>query len=94
MKKSILFLAAFSVSTFVVASNISSGDEMQPNYIHMNNEQVSKNFLKNKKMQRLHWQMTREAMSESGMEARLKMMTEEGRAYHEALERREKKTAG
>jgi hypothetical protein len=33
-------------------------------------------------------------MSESGFEARKKMMSKEGRAYHEALEKKRKNTAG
>ena len=94
MKKTLLFAAAFSISTFAFGSNISSDDEIQPNHSQMNNEQTSETVLQNEELQRLHRQMTREAMSESGMEARLKMMTEEGRAYHEALEQRKKNTAG
>jgi hypothetical protein len=38
--------------------------------------------------------MTRHAISEVGMEARLQMMTKEGRAYHKALEKKQKNTAG
>ena len=94
MKNIFLFAAAFSISTFAFASNISSGDEIQPNHSQMNNEQISENILQNEKMQRLHKRMTRDAISEGGMEARVEMMTEEGRAFHEALEQRKKKTAG
>ncbi|MFB2707279.1 hypothetical protein ACE05C_20785, partial [Marinobacter shengliensis] len=49
---------------------------------------------KNEEMQRLHREMTRNAMSEGGFEARVQMMTEEGRAYHKALKQRQKNTAG
>lgn len=52
------------------------------------------NILQNEDMQRLHRDMTLYAISELGMEARVKMMTKEGRAYHKALEQREKNTAG
>jgi hypothetical protein len=51
----------------------------------MNNNQVNKNILQNKELQRLHKEMTRYGMSEGGMEARVQMMSEEGRAYHRAL---------
>jgi hypothetical protein len=50
--------------------------------------------LKNKDMQRLHKEMTLYGMSEGGMEARLDMMTEKGRAFHRALEQDQKNTAG
>lgn len=94
MKNIFLIAAVFSISTFTFASNISSNDDIKSNHSQMNSEQISGNVLQNEKLQRLHKQMTREAMSEGGMEARLEMMTEEGRAYHEALEQRKKSTAG
>lgn len=50
--------------------------------------------LENKDMQRLHKEMTLYGMSEVGMEARLDMMTEKGRAFHRALEQDQKNTAG
>lgn len=48
----------------------------------MNNKQVNENILQNKELQRLHKEMTRYGMSEGGMEARVQMMSKEGRAYH------------
>merc|ERR1712098_208912 len=39
--------------------------------------------------QRLHKEMTRYGLSEVGMEARRQMISEEGRAYHRALEKKQ-----
>jgi hypothetical protein len=108
MKKSILFLAAVTLSTAVFAGNIPesrSGNPMHDNMksmqknmnsMHngMNKETTQTGILKNEDMQQLHKRMTLNGMSEGGMEARLDMMTEKGRAYHRALEQQQKNTAG
>lgn len=44
-------------------------------------------ILKNKRMQRLHKEMTLSGMSEVGMEARRNMMTAKGKAYHRSLKK-------
>ena len=58
------------------------------------NNSSFEDVLKNEDMQRLHREMTRYSMSESGFEARKKMMNKQGRAYHEALKEKRKNTAG
>jgi len=60
----------------------------------MDKEATQTEVLKNTDMQRLHREMTRNGMSEGGMEARRDMMTEKGRAFHQALEQDQKNTAG
>ena len=60
----------------------------------MGKDATQAEVLKNTNMQRLHKEMTRNRMSERGMEARLDMMTEKGRAFHQALEQDQKNTAG
>jgi len=108
MKKSIVFLAAVTLSTAAFAGNIPesrSGNPMHDNMksmqknmnsMHngMNKDTTQTGILENKDMQRLHKRMTLDGMSEGGMEARLDMMGEKGRAYHRALEQEQKNTAG
>lgn len=109
MKKSLVFLAAISLSTTVLAGNMGheskSGDSMHSDmkamhgnmksmHSGMNEKMTQSEILKNKDMQRLHEEMTLYGLSETGMEARLDMMTEKGRAYHRALEQQQKNTAG
>jgi len=123
MKTPIVFLAAITLSTAVLAGNMqqdtkSSGSmqgdmsSMQGDMssMHSNMTSMHKNMnsmhsgmdkeatqtevLKNTDMQRLHSEMTRNGMSEVGMEARLDMMTKKGRAFHRALEQDQKNTAG
>jgi|AntDeeMinimDraft_5_1070356.scaffolds.fasta_scaffold02751_1 hypothetical protein len=53
-------------------------------------EATQTEVIKNKDMQRSHDEMTRNGMSEAGMEARLDMMTKKGRAFHQALEQEQK----
>jgi hypothetical protein len=60
----------------------------------MDKDATQTEVLKNTNMQRLHKEMIRNGMSERGMEARLDMMTEKGRAFHRALEQDQKNTAG
>lgn len=109
MKKSILFLAVVTFSTAAFAGNIPesrSGNpihdnmkSMQKNMNSMHNgmdkEVTQTGILKNKDMQSLHKEMTLNGLSEQGMEARRMMIgTEEGNAYHQALEKDQKNTAG
>ncbi|MDX5335872.1 MAG: hypothetical protein LPK13_07285 [Marinobacter sp.] len=94
MKKLFVFVAAVTFSTSVLAGNISENKNMKATQNQMMDTKPVENILQNEDMQRLHRDMTLYAISELGMEARVKMMTKEGRAYHKALEQREKNTAG
>lgn len=89
MKSLIVLVAAATLSMPVFAGSMSNHEDMKEMHekMHneMNNNQVNKNILQNKELQRLHKEMTRYGMSEGGMEARVQMMSEEGRAYHRAL---------
>ncbi len=89
MKALIAFVAAATLSMSVFAGSMPNHEDMKEMHEKMHNEmnkdQVNKNILKNKELQRLHKEMTRYGMSEGGMEARVQMMSEEGRAYHRAL---------
>ena len=94
MKNLLIFAAAVTVSTSVLAGNISDNKDMKAMHSQMMDKSSIEEILKNEEMQRLHRDMTRNAMSEGGFEARVQMMTEEGRAYHNALKQRQKNTAG
>lgn len=103
MKKPILFLAALTLSSVVFAGNMhenNSGTPMEGDMISTHGKMKSAHnsmskdiekteILKNKDMQRLHKEMTLYGLSEVGMEARRKMISDKGRAYHRALEKRE-----
>ena len=76
-------------------SNMTSmHNNMNSMHSGMDKEATQTEVLKNKNMQRLHREMTRNGMSEGGMEARLDMMTKKGRAFHRALEQDQKNIAG
>lgn len=94
MKRMIALIAAFTISTSVFAGNMSNEKDMKSVHGKTINSSSLEDILKNQDMQRLHREMTRYSMSESGFEARKKMMSKEGRAYHEALEEMRKNTAG
>ncbi|HEY9120705.1 MAG TPA: hypothetical protein VIN33_13180 [Marinobacter sp.] len=95
MKKLFVLAAAVTLSTNVFAGNMSENNDMKAMHSKMQDKQSFENILKNEDMQRLHEDMTINAMSEVGMEARLKMIsTEEGRSYHNALKKWQKNTAG
>lgn len=94
MKRFFVFAAAVTLSTSVFAGNMSDNKDMKAMQNQMKEKQSAENILKNEDIQRLHRDMTLYAMSELGMEARVKMMTKEGRAYHKALEESQKNTAG
>lgn len=97
MKTLLIFAAAVTVSTSVLAGNMSHNNDnkdMKAMHSQMMDKSSIEEILKNEEMQRLHRDMTRNAMSEGGFEARVQMMTEEGRAYHKALKQRQKNTAG
>lgn len=102
MKTPIVFLAAITLSTSVFAGNMqqdtkSSGSvqgDISLMHSGMDKDATQAEVLENKDMQRLHKEMTLHGMSEGGMEARLDMMTEKGRAFHRALEQDQKNTAG
>lgn len=98
MKTPIVFLAAITLSTAVFAGNIQqdtkSSGSMQGDMSSMHSNMTSMH----NNMNSMHSGMDKEAtlygMSEVGMEARLDMMTEKGRAFHRALEQDQKNTAG
>ncbi|MBD3639496.1 MAG: hypothetical protein HUJ18_00745 [Marinobacter sp.] len=95
MKKSLILLSTITFSVSVLAGNAPNDKDMNHIDNQIKEKHSAKNILQNRDMQRLHRDMTLSGMSEPGMEARLKMMTtEEGRAYHKALEKRQKNTAG
>ena len=95
MKKIFAFAAAVTLSTSVLAGNISSSNDMKSIHHQVNNERIAENILKNGDMQRIHREMKLYGLSEVGMEARLKMIgSEKGRAYHRALDEKEKNTSG
>lgn len=95
MKKPLILLSTITFSASVLAGNTSNHQDMNVIDNQTNEKYSTENILQNKNMQRLHRDMTLSGMSEPGMEARLKMMTtEEGRAYHKALKKRQKNTAG
>ncbi|PSF13436.1 hypothetical protein C7H09_02175 [Marinobacter fuscus] len=93
MKTLLIFSAAFTLSTSVLAGNMSDSKGMKEMHNQMMDKSSIEEILQNEDMQRLHREMTRYAMSEGGFEARVQMMTEEGRAYHKALEQNQKNTA-
>lgn len=95
MKNILLFTATIALSTYTFAGSMSSDDNMKSTHDQSKDKRSFENILNNDEMKRLHKQMTRYGMSEPGMEARVEMITtEEGRAYHKALEEAEKNTAG
>ncbi len=74
---------------------MSDNKDMKAMHNQMKDKQSAENILQNEDMQRLHRDMTLYAISGVGMEARLQMIsTEEGHAYHKALEKKQKNTAG
>lgn len=92
MKKLFVLAAAVTLSTSVLAGNMSDDKDMKSMHDQMHDQMHSKQSfeknLNNENMQRLHKEMTQNAVSEPGMDARLQMITtEEGRAYHEAMKR-------
>jgi len=94
MKNLLIFAAAVTVSTSVLAGNMSDNKDNKDMHSQMIDKSSIEEILKNEDIQRLHRDMTRNAMSEGGFEARVQMMTKEGRAYHKALKQRQKNTAG
>jgi len=94
MKRMIALIAAFTISTSLFAGNMSDEKDMKSMDGKNINNSSFEDVLKNEDMQRLHREMTRYSMSESGFEARKKMMNKQGRAYHEALKEKRKNTAG
>ncbi|MGX1203270.1 hypothetical protein [Marinobacter sp. MBR-105] len=94
MKRMIALISAFTISTSLFAGNISDEKDMKSMDEKNINNSSFEDVLKNEDMQRLHREMTRYSMSESGFEARKKMMNKQGRAYHEALKEKRKNTAG
>lgn len=95
MKRIYLFAAAFTLSTSVLAGNMSTNNAITSMHGENKDKQFLEKALQNEDMQRLHKAMTRNGISEVGMEARRQMIgKKEGRAYHKAMEYRQKNTAG
>ncbi|BES72086.1 hypothetical protein RE428_31040 [Marinobacter nanhaiticus D15-8W] len=95
MKNILLFTATIALSTYTFAGNVSPDENMKATHDQSKGKGSLENILNNDEMKRLHKRMTRYSMSEPGMEARVEMITTEvGRAYHKALEKAEKNTAG
>lgn len=90
MNKVLVLATAVTLSTSALAGNMSENTDMKAMHSQMMDKQSAESILQNEDMQRLHRDMTLYAMSEVGMEARRKMMTKEGRAYHKALEKKQK----
>ncbi|OHY73664.1 hypothetical protein [Marinobacter sp. AC-23] len=94
MKKLFILATVVTLSTSVLADNMSDNKDMKAMHHQMTSKQSIENILQNEDMQRLHKNMTLYAMSEVGMEARRQMIsTEEGQAYHKAMENGQKNTA-
>ncbi|EDM49559.1 hypothetical protein [Marinobacter algicola] len=95
MNNILLFAATITLSTYALAGNMSSNEDAKAAHDQSKENRSFENILNNEEMKRLHKRMTLYGMSEPGMEARLEMITtEEGRAYHRALEDAGKNTAG
>ncbi|MCK0104836.1 hypothetical protein [Marinobacter sp. S0848L] len=93
MKTLLTFAAAVTLSTSVLAGNMPDNKDMKPMHSQIMDKSSVEEILQNEDLQRLHREMTRYAMSEVGFDARVQMMTDEGRAYHKALKQRQKNTA-
>ncbi|MCK2150507.1 hypothetical protein [Marinobacter alexandrii] len=95
MKSLLLFIGSVTLSTYALAGNMLSSDSMDATRDATRDKNSFEKILSNKDLERLHKEMTRYGMSEIGMEARRQMIgTEEGHAYHRALQKKEKNTAG
>ncbi|WP_138440354.1 hypothetical protein [Marinobacter alexandrii] len=95
MKSLLLFIGSVTLSTYALAGNMLSSDSMDATRDATRDKNSFEKILSNKDLERLHKEMTRYGMSEIGMEARRQMIgTEEGHAYHRALKKKEKNTAG
>lgn len=95
MKNVISFIVAASFTTTAMAADMNiSTDLSKSSGESLKTLNAQESILNNEKMKRLHRDMTASGISEAGMEARVQMMSPEGKAYHEALEEQEKKTAG
>lgn len=95
MKNLLAITSLILISTSVLAGNNLPDSEIKAMQDQTNDKILVENILSNEKMKRLHKEMTRYGMSEVGMEARRQMIgTEEGHAYHRALQNKEKNTAG
>ncbi|MCS5564094.1 hypothetical protein [Marinobacter sp.] len=88
----IMVTSAFSAPAF--SSDIPSNVDYQESGSNYSLSIEDKSVLQNRELKNLHKDMVLNGLSEVGMEARRQMMTAEGRAYHKALEHREKDVAG
>lgn len=88
----VLVTSAFSVPAF--SSDIPSNADYQDSGSNSSLSIEDKSVLQNTELKNLHKDMVLNGLSEVGMEARRQMITAAGRAYHKALEHREKDVAG
>ena len=99
MKRLLIFASAVTLSTSVLAGNMTAnnmteGNDMKAMHSSEKAKQPVENILQDEDQQRLHKKMKLYGISEVGMDARLKMITsDEGRRYHEALEKKQKNAA-
>lgn len=94
MKKILSFIVVTTISGTALAADIESSQSVSS--IDKNGEpgKSYESILDNAELKRLHREMAFPGISEAGMEARVQMMSREGKAYHRALEQKEKNTAG
>lgn len=94
MNKIFSFIVLATLSGTALAADIENSPGISS--IDKNGEpgKNSESILDNAELKRLHREMTFPGISEAGMEARVQMMSREGKAYHQALEQQEKNTAG
>lgn len=88
MKSLFILVTAATISVSAFAGGMSEHRDMNEMHRNSDSGQENEDILKNNDMQRTHKQMTLNGLSEVGMEARRKMISEEGRAYHRALEKK------
>ena len=94
MKRLLIFASAVTLSTSVLAGNMTESNDMKAVHSSEKDKQSVENILQDEDQQRLHKKMKLYAISEVGMDARLKMITsDDGRRYHEALEKKQKNAA-
>ncbi|MBB5322895.1 hypothetical protein [Marinobacter oulmenensis] len=87
MKKIFAFVTAVTLSTSALAGNVSN--DMDNAGTDLKDKIALEKIVNDDRLQYLHKEMTNYGFSESGMDARLQMMSKEGEAYHNALDRLE-----
>lgn len=87
MKKIFAFVTAVTLSTSALAGNVSN--DMDNAGTDLKDKIALETIVNDDRLQYLHKEMTNYGFSESGMDARLQMMSKEGEAYHNALDKLE-----